>query len=580
MKRVLTVVLAGLAIGTQFSAAASVAAPTPAVAGAAVRPAAVADGALAGRLAAPGPLAVEGRALAHGDSVRRFYTERKGQAAWTGPSGLTAQGAAVVAALQDAAAEGLDPADYLPASIKARLVPATAERRVELELLISDALMSYAVHLRSGRLDPAGLDEAFAVAPVALDPVAAAQAIATAPDATAKLAALAPPHLDYAALRKALAVYREAVAAGRGWPAAGPGPILKPGMQDASVPALRRRLASTGEFAGADLDSDIYDEELEAAVKLFQARTGLGDDGVVGVRTRAQLNVSLERRIQQIVVNMERLRWLPDRLGDRHVIVNQPDYSLKAVEGGAVKLQMPVIVGSAVRQTPILASRIGHLVFNPTWTVPETIAREDILPKAIKDPGFFIRENITIREGWGEDAMVVNPYDVDWKRVGKGITRYRLRQEAGPTNPLGTVKFMFPNAFDVYLHDTPQRGKFTRDVRTLSSGCVRVGDPDALTAFLFSGMADWPAERIQQVRDAGQTRTVYLRRPVPVYLTYQTVVPDPESGVQFRPDIYDRDQLMIQALAKRHAGSLKVAAVPATTPAMVPAATPAKATSP
>jgi murein L,D-transpeptidase YcbB/YkuD len=567
MNRASALLLAGLAMGAVLPTATTVAAPAtaspggsaaPGAAAAAARPAA--DAVLLSRLGALGGPQAAGRVLANAEGVRRFYAERKGVPAWTDSQGLGVRGAAVVAALRAAGAEGLDAADYHATEIDPRLAAQGPERRVDLELLVTDALLSYAVHLRAGRVEPRALDEEHAVERQKVDAVAAALAVAGAPDVEARLLALAPPHQDYAVLRKALATHREAAAAGRAWPAAGPGPVLKPGMQDPSVPALRRRLAATGEFAGTDLESDVYDPELEAAVKLFQSRHGLGDDGVVGGRTRAQLNVSLERRIQQIVVNMERLRWLPDRLGDRHVLVNLPGYTLKAVENGEVRLEMPVIVGSAVRATPILSSRIGHVVLNPTWTVPETIAREDILPKAIKDPGFFVREGITIRDGWGEDAPVINPYDVDWQRVGKGITRYRLRQEAGPNNPLGTVKFMFANEFDVYLHDTPQRQKFNRDVRTLSSGCVRVGDPEGLTEFLFAGMDGWGRERIQQVKEQGQTRTVYLRRPAAVHLTYQTVVPDPLGGVQFRPDVYDRDQLLIQALAKRHAGSLKVAA--------------------
>jgi murein L,D-transpeptidase YcbB/YkuD len=538
--------------------------PVTALAAAPAAPRAVEtwDAALLARLNAPAGPQVEGRSLADPDGVRRFYAARKGHAAWTDAQGLAARGAAVVAALQGAAAEGLDPSDYQGTLLRSRLAPSTLQQHVDLELLVTDALVAYAGHIRGGRIEPRSLDEDHAVARVRVDAVAAALSVASGTDVAAALAALAPPHEDYAALRKALATYREAAANGRGWPAAGPGPVLKPGMQDPSVPPLRARLAATGEYAGTDLESDVYDPEIEEAVKLFQLRSGLGDDGVVGGRTRVQLNVSIERRIQQIVVNMERLRWLPDKLGDRHVVVNLPGYSLKAVENGEAKLQMPVIVGSAVRATPILSSRIGYIVLNPTWTVPETIAKEDILPKAIKDPGFFLREGITIRDGWTDDSPVVNPYDVDWRRVGKGITRYRLRQEAGPNNPLGTVKFMFANEFDVYLHDTPQRQKFSREVRTLSSGCVRVGDPEGLTDFLFAGMADWTRERIEQVKAEGQTRTVHLRRPVPVHLTYQTVVPDPLGGVQFRPDVYDRDQLLIQALAKRHAGSLKVASVP------------------
>jgi murein L,D-transpeptidase YcbB/YkuD len=325
------------------------------------------------------------------------------------------------------------------------------------------------------------------------------------------------------------------------------------------VPALRRRLAATGEYALPELDGTVYDAPLEAAVRRFQERMGLSPDGVVGAQTRRELNMTLDDRIRQVVANMERLRWLPDHLGDRHVVVNIPGFWLTAVDKGETKLSMPVIVGSTLRQTPVFSNRISYLVLNPTWTVPETIARKDMLPKILKDPGWLIGQGIQVFDGWSEDAAVLNPYDVDWHAVGERITRYRLRQAPGPLNSLGRVKFMFPNDFDIYLHDTPQRNKFDRAVRMMSSGCVRVGDPDALTAFLTEGMSGWSEEKHREILDSGMTKTLWLRHPVPVHLLYQTVWRDADGRMVFRPDIYGRDPQLLAAIERHSTAGVKMA---------------------
>ncbi|HEV7369779.1 L,D-transpeptidase family protein [Arenibaculum sp.] len=510
-------------------------------------------------LSAPAP-SVDGEMLKRPTELLRFYAERGDLPAWSAEGEMDPRAGSLLDLFVAADREGLDPRDYHAAAIAARLARAQTgpHELAELDLLLTDAVMQYAGHLRAGRIQPRSIDADLALVPPPVDVVAAARHVLSAPDPAAALAGFAPPHTGYAALRQGLAELR-AFAARGGWSLAGPGPVLKPGMIDPSVPPLRRRLAATGDFAGADLASEFYDVELEQAVRGFQERMGLGVDGVVGPRTRSALNISIEERIDQVIANLERWRWLPDQLGDRYVAVNVPGYSLEAIEGGEVRLAMPVIVGSKSRETPVLGGKISHLVLNPTWTIPETIARKDVLPKVIEDPGYLIAQGIRVFDGWSADAPMLDPYAVDWKAVGTRITRYRLRQEPGPLNALGRVKFMFPNEFDVYLHDTPQRGKFSRAVRTLSSGCVRVGDPEALTAFLVEGMNDWPQERRSQVLDGGATTTVWLRRPVPVYLLYRTAWRDDDGRMVFRPDIYDRDPRLIEALGRRNA-PLRVAA--------------------
>lgn len=494
--------------------------------------------------------AIGGRPLHHAAQVRRFYAERRGAAAWTQEAGASGKATVLADILAAADQEGLVPTDYHLAAILARLGSADPGRLAELDILLTDAVMAYAVDLRSGRVVPRSISADLAVDPPKMDALRVGRAAAAAADVRAFLAAFAPPHPDYAGLRQGLADLRALAAAGGGWPEAGPGPVLKPGMEDASVPALRRRLAATGEYALPEGNGTVYDAPLEAAVRRFQERMGLDADGVVGAQTRRALNMTLDDRIRQVVANMERLRWLPDRLGDRYVRVNVPEFRLTAVDRGGTRLSMPVIVGSTMRQTPVFSSRISYLVFNPTWTVPETIARKDILPKVRKDPGWLIEQGIQVFDGWSPDALLLNPYDVDWLAVGERITRYRLRQQPGPLNALGRVKFMFPNDLDIYLHDTPERSKFGRAVRMMSSGCVRVGDPDALTAFLMEGMSGWSEEKHRRILDDGLTKTMRLPLPVPVYLLYQTAWREADGRMAFRADIYGRDEELLTAIVR------------------------------
>jgi L,D-transpeptidase YcbB len=508
------------------------------------------DVAIARRLSRNGPLAIDGQRLRNLDALRRFYAQRGFDPVWTDASGAVPAATGLVALLRAADQEGLDPLHYHADAIERRMGSADVAVQAELDLLVADAVMEYAADLRSGRLTPRSIAPELAAVPPQLDPVEIATRARDTSDLAAFLSSFTPPHAQYAALRDALRRYR-AIAAAGGWPAAGGGPVLKPGMQDASVPALRRRLAATGEYTAKDLASTVYDAPLQAAVKRFQAYNGLGQDGVVGESTRDALNVSATQRVSQIIANMERWRWMPDDLGERYVMVNIPGYSLRALDKGEVALRMPVIVGSTERPTPVFSHRITHLVFNPTWTIPPTVARNDILPKLMRNPAYLKEHDIKLFDTSAPGARPVDPHTVNWREIGSRITRYRMRQDPGPKNSLGRIKFMFPNDFDVYLHDTPAREKFAQVERSLSSGCVRVGDPAALTTFLMSGMDDWPAERRQQVQEAGDTKTVWLRQSVPVHLTYQTVFFDEAGKIQFREDVYGRDSAFAMALAKR-----------------------------
>jgi len=521
------------------------------------------DTAIARRMAAEGRLVIEGRRLDL-SSLRPFYAQRGFHPVWftAGAEAPVPAARDLLGAVQAADAEGLTPADYHPVAIEARLGAAEPARRVELELLLTDALLTYAADIHQGRKKPALISREFDIKPEALDKVATGEAALATADLKGFLKGLAPQTDNYARLRKALAQYRALEKAG-GWATVPDGPKMQPGLRSPAVVALRKRLAVTGDLDPKVPVAPVYDSVVEKAVARFQARHGLEADGVVGPGTRAALNMSVAERVNQILANLERERWMPVERGPRHVEVNIPGFRLKAYDHGAVALDMPVIVGTAVRRTPILDSHIISVIFNPSWYVPRKLAREDILPKLQKDPSYLETQGIKVLSDWSGSAKPVDTSRVKWKTVGPDfMNRLRLRQEPGPLNSLGQVKFNIPNDFDVYLHDTPHREKFDKTVRTFSSGCVRVGDPMALAAFLLQDMPEWPLQRRQEVLEAGKTRMVVLSKAVPVRLLYQTAWVDDLGVAHFHEDIYGRDAELLKAVDRTPVVPPKVANLP------------------
>jgi murein L,D-transpeptidase YcbB/YkuD len=362
------------------------------------------------------------------------------------------------------------------------------------------------------------------------------------------LTGLRPDYGAYGALVRGLAHYRALESAG-GWPRLPNGPVLRDGEAGPAVLVLRQRLAAEGYLSSA-AGSDTLDAVLAGAVATFQLRHGLPVDSVIGPRTRAALNVPASRRVRQIEVNIERLRWLPPDPGERFVVVNIPSFVLYAFDGGRRVLNMRVVVGDelASRRTPVFADTMEYIEFGPYWNVPRSIAVNEILPAARRDRGYLARNNYQLLRGWGDNAPVVDPRSLSDAELFS--TRYRVRQLPGPDNALGRVKFMFPNDYAVYLHDTPSRSRFEDADRALSHGCVRVADPQALAEFVLEGNTAWPRERIATTLAAGRHLRVNLRHGPPVYLIYLTAFAR-DGEVMFRDDIYDRDNRLVRALAAK-----------------------------
>ncbi|MEZ5333652.1 MAG: L,D-transpeptidase family protein [Thermoanaerobaculia bacterium] len=362
------------------------------------------------------------------------------------------------------------------------------------------------------------------------------------------LASLRPQAPAYGRMVEALARYRTLAAEG-GWPAVPAGETLEPGATDPRVLAVALRLHATGDLR-AGHEGELYDEELAEAVRRFQARHGLEPDAKIGPKTLDAMNVSAADRAHQIELNLTRWRWLPQELGERFVLVNIPSFDLWVFEGTEPVMQRRVIVGRSYRRTPVFSDLIRYIVFNPSWEVPPSIAVQDKLPLIQKDPSFLAQQGFKVYSGWGAEGPI-DPATVDWSALTRRSFPYRLRQDPGPLNALGRVKIMFPNRFNVYLHDTPARELFRQSDRDFSSGCIRVEQPLDLAELLLRGAPGWDRAAIDRTVASNKTVTVSLPEPVPVHLQYWTSWVDADGEVQFRRDLYGRDALLDEALRTR-----------------------------
>ncbi len=460
-----------------------------------------------------------------------------------------------LAVLDDAGNHGLNPTDYFTVPIHGYWGSMETADLVRLDILLTLGMMRYVADQREGRSEPHRIDpELFATSrDVAVDWDALRKEAFAAPDMKAFLEQQAPPFPQYGGLKKKLADYRALAAAGD-WPSIAAGETLKPGMQDPRINTVRKRLSVTGELPMANVDGNVFDPELEAAVKRFQKRHNLAPDGVVGKQTLAAMNVPVESRVEQIVINMERYRWLKrTRMGDRLVAVNIAAFEAVAGTPGSFDVRMPVIVGKQYHETPVFSDTIKYVVFNPYWTLTPSIARNETLPKLKKDPHYLEKRNMRLFKGWGPDSPELDATTIDWSKVSKKeMNRYRIRQDPGPDNALGTLKLVFPNAYHVYLHDTPAHSLFKREKRAFSHGCIRMDRPAEMASWVLGGeAAGWGLSRIEEIIAGRKRQVAVLEEPVPVYILYRTAYVNPEDGLlYFYEDIYGRDALLAKALFK------------------------------
>lgn len=486
-------------------------------------------------------------------ALRAFYASRGFQPIWTNPeTGALPRASALWQAVQAADEDGLEPADYLTEGEGSLFLATDEANLARLEAALSWAYVRLASDLASGRTVPSEVDPEHYVHPIDIDPAAAlaAAAAAEADEIGALVAANAPQTEAYRKLKAALQTYRAIQRLG-GWTVMSGGEIMRPGDRGPRIAELRRVLAERGEalpVASSPEAETVFDPDLEAAVTAFQRRHGLKPDGHFGPNTLSALNAPVGQRIEQIKINMERRRWMPDHLGARYAFVNLADFRLEVKFDGETVFETRVVVGREADRTPVFSDRMTYIVINPYWNIPPSIARDEMLPQLRRDPYALLEKGIRVFSGWGADAVEIDPGMIDWTQVSGRRFPFKLRQDPGDQNALGRVKFMFPNHFNIYLHDTPSKSLFERTVRTFSHGCIRVEDPLRLAQLLLADDPMWPPGRLEEQIASDERRTVGLRRPLEVHLTYLTAWVDDAGVVQFRNDVYGRDRRLVTAL--------------------------------
>ncbi len=441
--------------------------------------------------------------------------------------------------ISSAVIHGFNPTDYHYDLLKYLDPESDPKQAQQFDLLLSDGLLKLMQDIAIGQRNPNEADPEWQIPRTKFDAINYLQQALANEQLKQQLNALQPTLAEYQILGSAHARYHTYVKKG-GWNEVPETPLLRPGDKHASIPAIRERLKVTNSSLVHvnKKQQHFYDPVLVKAVKQFQHQHGLKVDGIIGSDTRLAMNVSAQQRLDQIKLNLDRLRWLPRNLGSRYVLVNIPNYHLSAIENGEKKLDMRVIVGKQKRPTPSFASQMSHLVFNPYWNVPNKLARLDLLPKQQADRSYFYLRDIRVYPSGDSLHNELDPYTIDWHSVSKRNFPYTLRQDPGKQNALGKIKFVMPNQWSIYLHDTPKKSLFQEAQRNFSSGCIRVEDPDALAMFSLANTS--PQSSITDAIASGENHWHKLANPINVYTTYFTAWAD-KDGFIFAPDNYNRD---------------------------------------
>ncbi len=483
-----------------------------------------------------------GDALSQSDILARIYMRSAYAPLWT----RAPQVMRFLNSIADAHEDGLLVEDYhfslLNKMVSAREPIAAAE----LDILLTDAFARLSYHLRFGKANPQNIDANwnFSRALITDDPAQWLRRAIDQDEISEALEWLRPKMPVFHALKAALRRYRDISAAG-GWRQIPLGPTLKPGMDDPRVVTLRARLKDFGDAPTSADSSSHFDSDLERLVRNFQRNYGLVEDGLVGAITQSTLNRTAEAHVAQLRINLERIRWIFRDVEENFLAVNIAAFHAAYIERGDIVWSGRAVVGRPFRQTPSFKATMTHMIFNPTWTVPPTILKDDVLPAMRKDPTYLRRKNLHLLSHTGTQ---VDPLAIDWQRASGGNFPYLLRQDPGPQNALGRVKFIFPNSHLVYLHDTPSRDLFDRAERTFSSGCIRIERPLELAEILLRTNNDQTRPSVEQILATNSPYKVNLEHPVTVMLLYLTAFTSADGALQFRRDIYDRDPAVLQAL--------------------------------
>ncbi|WP_300465436.1 L,D-transpeptidase family protein [Desulfobacula sp.] len=483
-----------------------------------------------------------------------IYHESGAEPLWVSEDGPGMRAGIILKYLKNAGNEGLDPDDYQVETIADLWTDPNLESLAKLDTLLTYNMVKYVHDVSYGQLKPYIVNpELFAEAGErGFDPLAMIETILATENLDAFFQSLPPHHRQYRGLRKGLLHYGRLKYSGQ-WQMLSDSKSIRPGDEDERIVAIRKRIALLENASMEDSktgNSSVYDDTLLEKVVLFQQNHGLYQDGILGRNTIRELNISPEDRLTQIKVNMARWRWQDHSLGDKYILVNIANYRLYTYAAGELEFSLPVIVGKFQHQTPVFSDRIKYLELNPYWNVPPSIARNEDLPELRKNPNYLVEKNIRLFSNWQEDGVELDSTVIDWGRVSPTeMARFKLRQDPGPTNALGRVKFVFPNRYAVYLHDTPAKNLFSEQKRSFSHGCIRVSEPEKLAVFLLDAEgSEWNSARVNDLINLGKRTVLKIHPPIHVHITYQTAWVDKDDQIIFNGDVYGRDEKLYKAL--------------------------------
>lgn len=482
------------------------------------------------------------RTVQYGKEVKSFYSKRAYQPAWSEGRQVARHALSFIACKQLIEEHGLTPSDYhfklieqiINYQQKGNVL--SPDDIIALEILTTDAYLTLAHHFYSGKTNAKELGLEWHHKTRKLKE-ADKYLIEALKDKHIRysLELLLPLHEGYQQLVDALRIYRNAKWEPIEIP---PKILLQRGAKAPIVTKVRQRLKATGDLRPGAPIKEEFDRELESAIARFQKRNGLLVDGYIRPRMLDVLNKPVEERIQQIQANLDRWRWMPEDMGTDYLMINIPGFEVTMMVGGAVDYRERVIVGLEKWQTPAFADTMKYIVINPYWNLPKSIAKTELIPKILADKDFIVNNDITVFQG-GE---TIDPSTLDFTTIDSD--KYRFRHGVNAFNPLGAIKFMFPNSFDVYVHDTPTKHLFDYTFRSHSHGCIRINEPFKFADYLLYDVKEWNLSKIEAQVESQEQKTVHLKTPVPIYIYYWTVYVDETGAINFRDDIYDWDKKM------------------------------------
>jgi L,D-transpeptidase YcbB len=415
---------------------------------------------------------------------------------------------------------------------------------------MTQAYFEYATNLSSGLLNPADLDVIWEIKPDKIDLVNHLENAIESRSVAESFEQLKPQHKQYDLLLNAFHQLINESSNG-GWPVPGFFPTLRESDTDENVIRLKKYLIATGDLQTNDsayVYFPEYDQNLSFAVKRFQERHGLEQDGIAGENTLKQMNISLEYRLEQIRLNLDRIRWLPDDFGKNHIVINIPDYSFEYLENGQLVQEMKVVVGRNENYTPVLEDTLSYIIFNPTWNIPNSIATNEIFPKMLEDITYMERNNYSVLRTSYVSKDTIDVKNYDWSEISHDRFPYFIVQHPGPLNSLGQIQFMLGNQYSIFLHDTPANHLFNVAQRDFSHGCIRLEKPEELALTLLRDKL--PADTIMKYITDEEKRAVYLDEKVPVHIVYFTAWVEEDGMLHFRDDVYEFDKLSMAHFRK------------------------------